>query len=252
MACHFLLQGIFPTQGSNPGLPYGRPILYQLSYKGSPLKNMLLMQIIINDFYLSKQEGGWYPEGGRSFTLKRRTSLLLLSCMCVVTQLCPALCDPWTITRQAPLSMEFSRQAYWSWLPFPSPGDLPNPGIKPGFLHCRQTLYHLSHQIIDPLCAYCQPKIGINSYSPIVKIREVLLKFASSSFHPLTDKFASPCKNFYNYLCLSQNNHCEHQADDFKSFSMHSISADTLVSVWNKIMFYNLQYPFPGLCGIPL
>ena len=38
---------------------------------------------------------------------------------------------PWTIAYQAPLSMEFSRQEYWSGLPFPSPGDLPNPGIKP-------------------------------------------------------------------------------------------------------------------------
>ena len=40
---------------------------------------------------------------------------------------------PWTAVHQAPLSMRFSRQGYWSGLPFPSPGDLPNPGIKPGF-----------------------------------------------------------------------------------------------------------------------
>ena len=40
---------------------------------------------------------------------------------------------PWMVARQAPLSMEFSRQEYWSRLPFPSPGDLPNPGIKPAF-----------------------------------------------------------------------------------------------------------------------
>ena len=39
---------------------------------------------------------------------------------------------PWTIAHQAPLSMEFSRQEYWSGLPFPSPGDLSNPGIKLG------------------------------------------------------------------------------------------------------------------------
>ena len=39
---------------------------------------------------------------------------------------------PWTVAYQAPLSMEFSRQEYWSGLPFPSPGDLPNPGIEPG------------------------------------------------------------------------------------------------------------------------
>jgi len=38
---------------------------------------------------------------------------------------------PWTIALQAPLSMQFSRQEYWSGLPFPPPGDLPNPGIKP-------------------------------------------------------------------------------------------------------------------------
>ena len=39
---------------------------------------------------------------------------------------------PWTVVRQAPLSMEFSRQEYWSGLPFPSPGNLPNPEIEPG------------------------------------------------------------------------------------------------------------------------
>ena len=41
---------------------------------------------------------------------------------------------PWTVTHQSPLSLAFSRQEYWSGLPFPFPGDLPNPGIKPGFL----------------------------------------------------------------------------------------------------------------------
>ena len=39
---------------------------------------------------------------------------------------------PWTVTHQAPPSMGFSRQEYWSGLPFPSPGDLSNPGIEPG------------------------------------------------------------------------------------------------------------------------
>ena len=39
-----------------------------------------------------------------------------------------------TVAHQAPLSMEFSRQEYWSGLPFPSPGDLPDPGIKPASL----------------------------------------------------------------------------------------------------------------------
>ena len=40
----------------------------------------------------------------------------------------------WTVARQAPLSTGFSRQEYWSWLPCPSPGDLPDPGIKPASL----------------------------------------------------------------------------------------------------------------------
>ena len=39
---------------------------------------------------------------------------------------------PWTVAHQAPPSMEFSRQEYWSGLPFPSAGDLPDPGIKSG------------------------------------------------------------------------------------------------------------------------
>ena len=51
----------------------------------------------------------------------------------LVTKLCLTLATPWTVACQAPLSMGFSRQEYYSGLPFPSPGDLPNPGIKPWF-----------------------------------------------------------------------------------------------------------------------
>ena len=50
----------------------------------------------------------------------------------LVTQSCLTLCDPMDcVAHQAPLSMEFSRQEYRSGLPFPSPGDLPDPGIEP-------------------------------------------------------------------------------------------------------------------------
>ena len=51
----------------------------------------------------------------------------------------------WTLVCQAPMSMRFSRQEYWTGLLFPPPGDLPDPGIEPGLLwlrHCRQILYH--------------------------------------------------------------------------------------------------------------
>ena len=43
-----------------------------------------------------------------------------------------SLQPPWTVAHQAPLSMGFSRQEYWSGLPFPPPGDLAGPGIEPG------------------------------------------------------------------------------------------------------------------------
>ena len=44
----------------------------------------------------------------------------------------PLFVTPWTVAYQAPPSMGFSRQECWSGLPFPSPGDLPDPGIEPG------------------------------------------------------------------------------------------------------------------------
>ena len=50
----------------------------------------------------------------------------------LVAQSCLTLCDPMDCRCQAPLSMGFSRQKYWSGLPFPSPGNLPNTGVKPG------------------------------------------------------------------------------------------------------------------------
>ena len=54
-------------------------------------------------------------------------------CMCVHACVChlQLFATPWTIACQAPLSMEFSRQEYWSGLPFPPPEDLPEAGIKP-------------------------------------------------------------------------------------------------------------------------
>ena len=50
----------------------------------------------------------------------------------LVTQCVQLFATPLTVACQAPLSMGFSRQEYWSGLPFPSPGDLPDPGLEPG------------------------------------------------------------------------------------------------------------------------
>ena len=84
VGCHFLLQGIFLTQGSDPSL---------LHWQADSLPLTL-----------------------------------------------------WTVARQAPLSMGFSRQEYWNGLPFPSPGDLLAQGWNLGLLYCRWILYRLSHQ----------------------------------------------------------------------------------------------------------
>ena len=53
---------------------------------------------------------------------------------------------PWAVAHRVPLSMDFSRQKYWSGLPFPTPGDLPDPGIKPISPALQAVFYPLSHQ----------------------------------------------------------------------------------------------------------
>ena len=91
---------------------------------------------------------------------------------------------PWTVARQAPLSMEFSRQEYESGLPCPSPGDLPNPGIKPASPALQADSLPLSHQgspkgqlghdetkhhpDLSDLKAYFSYHYIINSQSPII------------------------------------------------------------------------------------
>ena len=55
---------------------------------------------------------------------------MTLMCVCVLSHI-QLFATPGTVARQVALSMEFSRQEYWSGLPFPSPGDLPDPGIEP-------------------------------------------------------------------------------------------------------------------------
>ena len=96
-----LLQENFPTQESNWSLLHCRQILYQLSYPGSPLFRYLLI------------------------------CMQSLSCVRLFA-------TPWTVACLAPLSTEFSRQEYWSGLPFPLPG------IGSGSSTCRWILYHLT------------------------------------------------------------------------------------------------------------
>ena len=80
-----------------------------------------------------------------AFNLSQHLGLRIYLCMRahLVEKSCLTLLwPPWTVAHQASLSMGFPRQEYWSELPFTSPGDLPNPGIKLASLYCRQNLYH--------------------------------------------------------------------------------------------------------------
>ena len=66
-----------------------------------------------------------------SLPLSHQGSPAIGVCCVLVTKLSPTLATPRTVACQAPLSMGFTRQEYWSGFPFPSPGDLPDPGIEP-------------------------------------------------------------------------------------------------------------------------
>ena len=112
MGCHSLLRGIFPTQGSNPGLSRRRQILYCLSHQGSPSHKSKAKQIrsVVSD--------SLRPHGLRPTRL---------------------LC-PWGFPGKGTgVSSHFLLQ-----------GIFPTQGLNPGVLHCRQTLYPLSPQGSPP------------------------------------------------------------------------------------------------------
>ena len=122
-ACHALFQGIFLTQGSNPHLLHWQVDSLTLSHKGSPYA--LVCTKLLSRVQIS------------------------------VT--------PCTIACQAPLSIGFSRQEYWSGLPFPPPGDLPNPGIKPmspAYQANSLPLSHCSAHVQFASLPLCLPRLG--------------------------------------------------------------------------------------------
>ena len=79
---------------------------------------------------MKKQRYGEKKGGNWQSTLKQITIQYLTYIVCVLSRVW-LFATPWTVARQAPLCMEFSRQEYWNGLPFPPPGHLPNPEIKP-------------------------------------------------------------------------------------------------------------------------
>ena len=130
MGCHFLLQGIFLTQGSNPCLLLGRQILYHwVTWEASCCK--LHSHKIKQPKYSAIWWWGWGVE-----TVELIEMAIWLykwsESESEITQSCLTLCNPVDSSLPGSTVHGFSRQEYWSGLPFPSPGDLPNPGIEPG------------------------------------------------------------------------------------------------------------------------
>ena len=114
--CRSLLQGTFPNQGLNPWV-------------------LCLLH-------------GWWVLHCWASGEAPKTKHRLRESKVKVKSLSPVrlFATPWTVPYQAPPSMGFSRQEYRSELPVPSPGIFPTQGSNPDLLHCRQTLYPLSHQ----------------------------------------------------------------------------------------------------------
>ena len=93
----------------------------------------------------------FFASSGQSIGVSASASVLAVNIQDIsggglVAKSCPTLVTPWTVACQAPLSMGFFRQEYWSGLPFPSSGDLPTQESNSALLYCRDILYRLSYK----------------------------------------------------------------------------------------------------------
>ena len=131
-----------------------RTVLAQKAAASSKVTFSLGWKPASNDWNTKGWPLGFYWNNPEVSSSSRTPEVILPTCSAedsVVTALeyilplCVPFATPWTVAHQDPLSMEFSRQEYWSGLPCPSPGDLPTQGLNTGLLHCRQILYHLSY-----------------------------------------------------------------------------------------------------------
>ena len=118
---HSLLQGIFPNQGSNWGLLHCRQILYHLRHQGS-LQNRLNDIKHVSLVYKYNVSNIYY--------LGSTLSEARILCLLQSAKLGLTVCSLMDYSYRTPLFMEFSRQEYWSKLPFFTPGDLPKLGVK--------------------------------------------------------------------------------------------------------------------------
>ena len=175
MGYHFLLQGIIPTQGLNLGLlhcgrtpeflylfPSGKCIF--LSFRSQHICHLLQLTQITLNYYLN-------------YYLKIPI-IVLVMCVCVLSHVCLFM-TPWTVALQALLSMEFSRQEYWSGLPFLTPEDLPDPGIKPVSWPVDSLPLHLSYYAVIFIFIFSSSKLRVSQIkykssffiSPVYRIK---------------------------------------------------------------------------------
>ena len=112
-------------------------------------------------------------------------------CLCLVVQLCPTFATLWTVACQAPLSMGFSRQEYWHGLPFPPPGDLPDPRIEPVTPALAGRFLPLSHLGSPRILAWVAYPFSRGSSWP----RSVYVRPRTSSIFLFTSKFIKERKN---------------------------------------------------------
>ena len=141
-ACNAGDPGSIPGSGRSAGLGNSNPLQY--SCVGNPmhrgawraqsmgLQNRTYQHTQAQAALLQSLKICWHL-GGNKQECERVFHLLFQLCVCVCESFSRVwfYVTPWTVACQASLSMGFSRQDYWSGLPFPSPGDLPNPGIEP-------------------------------------------------------------------------------------------------------------------------
>ena len=145
MSCHFLLQGIFLTQRLNPCLLSLLHCRWIVAIREDPY-HMRLCFINSGNTHIRDESDCRWRWGEEDFIWNMSlTEFLFTLCVYRQSESCLVVSNLWTVARQAPLSMKFFRQEYWSGLPFPSPEDLPTQGWNLDLLHCMQILHLLSH-----------------------------------------------------------------------------------------------------------
>ena len=163
------------------------------------------------------------------------TVCLSLSCV-------QLLVTPWTIAHQAPLPMGFSRQEYWSGLPGPPPGDLPDPGIKPmSHVSCsgRRVLYHwchpqaLSKRVLPLLTGSRSVDCWLSCIPHLPILLFALHSPASPIFPP--PMFSLPTSALCAHLCVCEGagicpHHCLLNLSDLSCLCTAQLRADWSIS----------------------